>query len=72
MIARWNGTFWNTLGGDVGLVADTLAEGRESNVVINDLVVDNQDNVYAGGYFYLLNGQEQTEQYVGFVARWHG
>jgi hypothetical protein len=67
-IAQWNGSSWITVGGDLGPAVDSLAEGRDSNIVINALVVDNQDKLYAGGYFYLI----QRERYVGFVARWDG
>jgi len=68
IIMHWDGTSWSTLGGDLSSLVDTLAEGRESNILINDLAVDSRDQLYAGGYFYLI----QSDQYVGYVARWDG
>ena len=68
VIMHWDGSSWSTLGGDLSSLVDTLAEGRESNIIINDLAVDSQDQLYAGGYFYL----SQADKYVGYVARWDG
>jgi hypothetical protein len=68
LIQRWNGTSWTDLEGDLSSLVDTLAEDRESNILVNDLVVDSQDRLYAGGYFYLA----QSDKYIGYVARWDG
>lgn len=67
-IMRWDGSAWSALEGDLTSLVDTLKEGRESNILITDLVVDSRGQLYAGGFFYLIN----TEQYVGFVAGWDG
>ena len=68
LVMRWDGSTWSPLPGNLSGLVDTLAEGRDSNIIINDLVVDSQDQLYAGGYFYLI----QDDRYVGYVARWDG
>ncbi len=68
VIMHWDGSSWSRLEGDLSSLVDTLAVGRDSNILINDLAVDSQDQLYAGGYFYLI----QADQYVGYVARWDG
>jgi hypothetical protein len=68
VVMRWDGSSWSALKGDLSSLVDTLAEGRDSNILITDLVVDSQDYLYAGGYFYLI----QSDRYVGYVARWDG
>jgi hypothetical protein len=68
VVMRWDGSAWSALQGNLSSLVDTLAEGRDSNILINDLVVDSQDQLYAGGYFYLI----QSDRYVGYVARWDG
>ena len=68
LVMRWDGSAWSPLPGDLSSLVDTLAEGRESNILINDLVTDSRDQLYAGGYFYLA----MSDQYVGYVARWDG
>jgi len=68
LVMCWDGSTWFPLPGDLNRLVDTLAEGRESNIIINDLVVDSQDHLYAGGYFYLI----MDDRYVGYVARWDG
>jgi hypothetical protein len=68
LVMRWDGSTWSPLPGNLSGLVDTLAEGRDSNIIINDLVVNSQDQLYAGGYFYLI----QSDRYVGFVARWDG
>ena len=68
VVMCWDGSSWSALEGDLSSLVDTLAKGRDSNILINDLVVDGQDQLYAGGYFYLI----QSDRYVGYVARWNG
>jgi hypothetical protein len=68
LVMCWDGSTWFPLPGNLSGLVDTLAEGRDSNIIINDLVVDSQDQLYAGGYFYLI----QSDSYVGYVARWNG
>jgi hypothetical protein len=68
VVMRWDGSSWSALEGDLSSLVDTLEEGRDSNILINDLVVDSRDQLYAGGYFYLI----RSDRYVGYVARWDG
>jgi hypothetical protein len=68
VVMRWDGSSWSALEGDLSRLVDTLAEGRDSNIIITDMAVDSQDQLYAGGFFYLI----QEDRYVGYVARWDG
>jgi hypothetical protein len=68
LVMRWDGSTWSPIPGNLSGLVDTLAEGRDSNILINDLVVDCQDHLYVGGHYYLI----QSDRYVGYVARWDG
>lgn len=68
VVMRWDGSSWSTLGGDLSGLVDTLEVGRESNILIMDIVVDSRDRLYASGHFYL----SVLDKYVGYVARWDG
>ncbi len=68
VVLRWDGSSWSALVGDLSSLVDTLAKGRDSNILIEDLVVDSRDQLFAGGHFCLI----QSDRYVGYVARWDG
>ena len=60
-LAKWNGKTWSAIDGKINCVSDY------SNYCIETLAFDSNDNFYAGGYFYGINGSFSPN-----FAKWNG
>ncbi len=60
-VAKWNGSSWSQMGAGIGSVL-TPTEGGGS---IDNLIIDNLGNIYAGGGVKNVSGKN-------FVAKWNG
>lgn len=71
-IVRWEGGGWEDITGNFSRVVDTLQAGRiSSNIPLEALAVDGEDNLYAAGSFQYPSADHIMEWPMGFVAKWN-
>ena len=70
-IMRWDGDKWEDITGNFSIVVDALKAGRtSSNIPVETLAVDGEDNLYAAGMFYYPTADHSEELPMGYVAKW--
>jgi len=70
-IMRWDGARWENVTGNLSTVVDALKPGRlSSNIPVQALAVDEEDNLYAAGAFFYPSAVYTAEFPIGYVAKW--
>jgi trimeric autotransporter adhesin len=71
-MVRWDGAGWEDITGNFSTVVDALQAGRiSSNIPVEALAVDGEDNLYAAGSFQYPSADHTMEWPMGFVAKWN-
>jgi hypothetical protein len=69
---RRDGTKWEDITDNFSTVVDALKAGRiSSNIPVEALAVDGEDNLYAAGSFQYPSADNTMEWPMGFVAKWN-
>jgi hypothetical protein len=70
-LVRWDGVGWEDITGNFGTVVDALKAGRiSSNIPVQALALDGEDNLYAAGSYQYPSADNTMEWPMGFVAKW--
>jgi hypothetical protein len=64
-VAKWNGTDWSALG------SNGAGNGSLNNSV-NALAIDENGNLYVGGWFTNLNNSDAALSAADYIAKWDG
>ncbi len=71
-MVRWDGAGWEDITGNFSMVVDALQAGRiSSNIPVEALAVDGDDNLYAAGSFQYPSADHTLEWPMGYVAKWN-
>jgi hypothetical protein len=70
-MVRWDGAGWEDITGNFSTVVDALQAGRiSSNIPVEALAFDGEDQLYAAGSFQYPSADHTMEWPMGFVAKW--